>query len=383
MEIGSIIEINPEDWGMTDEVENTDLVSLYQGSKRKFKDAAYVTCGREALELALLQLEELPEKACLLPAYTCDTVIIPFEHHGYKLNFYDVDLQMKPDEDNFCKMVEELRPSVILLHSYYGEDTLVNLRKYMEKWKEEGIVIIEDMTQSQNLISYIPIQADFYICTLRKWFALTDGALLLSQKMIRHKPMFVKKTFVNKKWSALTEKYLYLLQNPDACDEEAKKHFLNKNQEAEHYLYEDIIIGKMSELSKYLLNHIDIKESMTLRKENAKFLCRGLQNIDGVELPIIYDGTQAPIYVPIYVNDRDKAQKILQENKIFAPVLWEVPQQLLGRMGKTIQYIYEHMLALPCDQRYNLEDMTQILQGVQKSMNDKVNGQQTQKRGAL
>ena len=70
----------------------------------------------------------------------------------------------------------------------------------------------------------------------------------------------------------------------------------------------------------------------------------------------------SPLYVPVYADEREKLQEFLKDKNIFAPVLWPVPKQVEGRLGKDVEFIFRHLLALPCDQRYGKKDMEFISQ---------------------
>ena len=70
--------------------------------------------------------------------------------------------------------------------------------------------------------------------------------------------------------------------------------------------------------------------------------------------------TNAPLYFPIYVKDRPGIQKQLAQKHIYAPVLWPVnTREIL--IDETIEYLFDHLLAIPCDQRYDEKDMEKII----------------------
>mgnify|MGYP002909138984 CR=1 FL=1 len=67
-------------------------------------------------------------------------------------------------------------------------------------------------------------------------------------------------------------------------------------------------------------------------------------------------------YIPIFVENRTDVQTYLREHNIFAPVLWPIPKEVEQDINKDVSYIYEHLLAIPCDQRYSLDDMRKIVE---------------------
>ena len=62
-------------------------------------------------------------------------------------------------------------------------------------------------------------------------------------------------------------------------------------------------------------------------------------------------------------------QRALAEKGIYCPVIWPVPQQALG-VCEVAEFTAEHMLGVPCDQRYTPEDMTYIGQKILEIVNE-------------
>ena len=59
-------------------------------------------------------------------------------------------------------------------------------------------------------------------------------------------------------------------------------------------------------------------------------------------------------------------QKTLIDNNIFAPILWPIPLEVEKNMDKDVNFIFEHLLSIPCDQRYSMEDMERICRVIRK-----------------
>ena len=60
----------------------------------KFGNIVLTSSGRGAISL---MLEKTRKKTALLPAYTCDSMILPFIAQGYDCRFYDVNRDLTPD----------------------------------------------------------------------------------------------------------------------------------------------------------------------------------------------------------------------------------------------------------------------------------------------
>lgn len=359
-EIGSFYEINIKD------KRNHTGKNLEQWLKSTIgmEKIFFVCSGREAIEAAIVDIEkkyEYNRKVCILPQYTCDTVIIPFIKHGWDVHFYPITNELKIDEISFIRLLEKVNPTVLLMHTYFGTDTIVNVRKVIQEWrKDNGLIFIEDMTQSLANCSFCK-EADYVVGSLRKWFAIPDGGFVASNTMSGISMKKEKKFFVEKKIEAQTLKYEYLNSKKTL----EKNEFLQLNREAEEYLYENDSICEISSFARDILEYIDVENNFIKRRENANYLMKTLIGLKRISL-VLDVSDRAPLYFPIYVDERQKLQKILIDNNIFAPILWPIPSEVEENMDGDVKYVFEHLLAIPCDQRYSTEDMERIFRCIKE-----------------
>ena len=319
--------------------------------------------GRTAISAVLDELETgIEKKICFLPEYTCDTVILPFVKHSYEIHFYRIRKNLSIDVGWFEENLYQYRPNVILLHTYYGCDQLSGAYEILKEYKRNTLaVVIEDLTQSLFLYNMAVRRADFVVCSLRKWFAIPDGGFSLkvdrkaSKSREASKINYTNAGYIKTKQLAQKLKLSYL--RGELIE---KKLFLDLNRKAEQMLYTGNDLYGMSEYAKEYLQNANIAEKREQRKRNAEILWEGLENLNMEMAANFCDGT-VPLYVPIYVNDRGKIQEELREKGIYAPVLWPVTEQLSDSLSEDARYIYAHLLALPCDYRYDERDMRYII----------------------
>ena len=317
-----------------------------------------VCSGREAIEAALIDIQAGRSdirRVCILPQYTCDTVIIPFQKHGWRIFFYPVLRDLTVDYKTFEELLTQIKPDVLLMHTYYGVDTISAVRPLIAEWRiKYGLIFIEDITQSLGL----PCDgrcADYYVGSLRKWLPISDGGFVYSKHQLNVGVYGEKGVFVAKKAAAQKMKLEYLKGSGRVKKEE----ILNLNSAAEKYLYENDKISAISNGSKQQLKRIDIQESLCLRKRNAKYLESKISQCNKFQVSI-RTVESGPLYFPIYTKQRKQLQDWLKEANIFAPILWPKPEILKPVMTGDVDFIFNHLLALPCDQRYDLEDMKRI-----------------------
>lgn len=372
-EIGSIFQVEQEMFGY-EKAAAPDCVK--KALKKGYKDYCMVSSGRDALVMALWQIEAQNalqdgiQRVCLLPEYTCDTVDAPFDHYGYKIYYYPVKKNLTPDKTKFEQLLRQHNPDVILTSPYYGKDTSKNIRPVIAQYRQEqnengrNVVLIEDITQ--YIYGKLDYSADYYVASLRKWLPVPDGGIIISKDELKYKPKRERTEFVKKKWIAMTQKAEYLnnlTKDNYRRMQQVKVEFLTEHREAEQLLDEDLYVYKMSDLSGNILNNSDMKEAGEKRASNSAYLYENLKDCENVKCPLKYTGKEAPLYVPVYVKEREAFQKYMQKSDIYLPVLWPV-SELITDMDKETKYIYDNMLAIPCDQRYDGKDMKRIVQKI-------------------
>lgn len=254
-------------------------------------------------------------------------------------------------------LLEKNNPSVLLMHSYYGVDTIRNVRPIIDKRrKSKGLIYIEDMTQSMFISETELIRADYIVGSIRKWVEVADGGFCISKEPMGNGKSIEYEEFLRVKCEAQTNKQKYL--NGDFVE---KNDFLSENRKAENLLYEANELYCMSRQSRNHLQRTDLESICIARNENMKVLDEGIEQLQSCEKAVQFENTSVPLYYPIYVEDRDKVQQYLQQHGVFAPVLWPKAEEMKAEINIDVQYIYEHLLALPCDQRYSKYDMNRIV----------------------
>lgn len=364
MEIGSIYEINPNLLSHKP-AESAPQLRLGEVEKYNKKHIRYTASGREAIALALKSFEEKhpnASKRCLLPAYMCDTVFLPFVRAGWEIHFYHLDRQLTVSVDEIQELTERVKPDLIFIHAYYGVDTWKHVRALLSKWRTRGICVMEDMTQSYYLEN-IGGEADYCVGSLRKWYAVPDGGFVASDEVLTEEELEPNKEFTETRLGFLTKKWEYLYGNGSPEEKQViKSDYLKKNRETESRLDAYAGIAAMSGESSYLLSLTDEKESKKKRIENCKYLNAHL--VGDTRFTAVFDRESeygkaecAPLYYPIYASDRDELQRFLSSEGVYAPTLWPIGEENADALSEEEVYIFEHILALPIDQRYGTEEM--------------------------
>ena len=315
----------------------------------------YSLC-REALYDIAVSLNGYDKKV-LIPAYTCETVITPFEEAGWTCCYYNINKDLRIDTEYLEDLSNRIEPALVVVHPYYGMSLNDQESDTLRKIHEKGALIVLDLT---HCIFAEPKDdfVDYYVGSYRKWFPIPDGAFLKAKDARFHIPQDENVDFVTKQADAMYLRNQYF--QSEVMPLKAISIRLNKLAEglADHHIKPH----RMSSFSQELKQRENVRVIEERRRENFAFLFNHLNQ--GPDCRFICsdlsDLSASPLYFAIYVENRESLQRVLAENRIYAPVLWpNAHAELL--ISEDVTYIYQHILAIPCDQRYGKEDMERIV----------------------
>lgn len=354
-EIGSNFWISPEQ--MNAPVSDIDIAMFSIHAA----DFVWLSSCRSAISLAIENIESRKpqhKKIAILPAYTCETVVEPFLKRQYETNFFSLDTELKIDPTQLLNLCEKGANGIVLFHRYFGFDTLFNIDKILDQIKKYNISIIEDRTQCLYSETS-PLDADFWVGSIRKWCGVADGGFLASKEgLIKNKPVCSDSVLEQKKITASLMKYRYLFQN-----EGDKSDYLAMYREAENILDLQKEAYKIAPVSNIIQNSLDIENMKKARRNNYQYV---KENCQARPLFENFYETVTPLYYPIVVADRKSLQEYLRSSSIYAPIIWPKADFI---NDKSCDQMYREMLCLPIDQRYDLDDMERMVKAVNSFMN--------------
>lgn len=349
-EIGSNFWITPEDL----EVGRVDVLPSAFGCWGS--DSAWLSTGRSAISFALVEARRRRPnlgRMALVPPFTCHTVIQPFLDAGYAVRFYPVNGTLSTDGNTLLRAAEESGASVVLVHRYFGFDTLPGAAEAVEAMRKRGIVTIEDRTQCLYS-GFTPLPADYTVGSIRKWAGVPDGGFAVCREgTFPAKPTEPDAELETVKTAAALSKYQYLFANGGD-----KPSFLKAFQEAEEILDRQGRYYAAAGLSLRMQTALDVDALRRKRRENYRTLLEGLKGCPGVR-PLFPEVSEnvVPLYFPLWVEeDRAALQVWLREADIYAPVVWPRPE-MLPPVCREAEMFYQHLLCIPIDQRYDWDDM--------------------------
>lgn len=318
-------------------------------------NTVYLSTGRSCIR-EILQSLSLEEKRAIVPAFTCESVIEPFLENGYEIEIYSLKKNLSIDLEKLAQQVRRFHPSVILFHRYFGFDTCKDIESVIG---DSGIITIEDETQymfSEPRYTW----AQYRLGSIRKWGPFPDGAYLVSEQVILLQPQKEDAAFVEIETAAMKAKQAFLDKRSSDTG------YLQVFAEGRKYIDAQTETFSMSDSSNAVLETLDLPEFISKHRKNAAVLIEGLASclwFDCVfhEIP---EGV-TPFMIPLLVHTKRKElQNYLASQKIYATVIWGCPDALKDTISISDKRIYDEILCLPCDHRYDSMDMIRICSAI-------------------
>ena len=320
-------------------------------------DFVWLSTGRSAIRFVIDSIEERnpkKKKVAILPSFTCDTVVAPFIQAGYEVHYYQVSKALATSSDHILNTAFEYGASIVLFHRYFGFDTLdCQIDIMCERLREAEISTIEDCTQC--LYSMIPRgDADYYVGSIRKWAGTPDGGFAVCRAgKFTKKPLCSDVELEHAKVSASYAKYEYIIHHHGD-----KSRVLAMYREAEDILDNQSTVFAISDTSATVQANLDMEALVMKRRNNYKLLEESLAS-KVYRVFSLKEGV-VPLYFPILVDDRVSLQRCLIDNAVYAPIVWPKDKCQPIQSNET-EHLYQHMLCIPIDQRYDKDDMNRVI----------------------
>lgn len=283
------------------------------------KNQIALNCARNCLRYIIRAFNI---KEICVPYYTCPVVWQAIKKEECKMKFYHID-------KNFMPIVDFHENDYILYTNYFGIYAK-NVKKLAKKFKN----LIVDNSQA----FYMPKYGIASFNSIRKFFGVSDGALLQTDKFLDEKLEL----------DVSYNRFSHLLKRLDINAQFGYQDFCNNDKSL---INEEI--KTISNLTKTIFNSIDIKEAKEKRLSNFDYLHRHLSNTN--ELNLNLDNDDIPMVYPYLVHDENLRSKLIQ-NKIYVATYWD-PQPLNTQEG----IFQKYLLPLPIDQRYSKNSIERII----------------------
>lgn len=319
-------------------------------------DLRFLMSGRCANYLALSDFRQQHDHpVAYVPLYTCETVIDPFVKAGYELIFYDFSKDMTPvfDESVLDKI------DIISICGYYGFSNYN--RDFLKKCTEKGICIIEDTTHSIFSSDGVYEGCTYVVGSMRKWLGVSCGGYAI-KKNGKFAPTILAphEKHLNMRRQGLKTK-TDIFTHPDLFEPSVSEDASKTLWDAELLLRKIYDIYGSDEESVNIIEHYDFTNLKQRRRKNYQYLLAHCPKSSAYEIVFPYlDDATVPSHFTLYVACRTDFREYLTKNGIHATSYWPVGPYVNLEGHSDCAYIYDHVISIPCDQRYQEEDMEYI-----------------------
>ena len=308
-------------------------------------DTYYFASGRTALYQLLRSLGPRHSKVWM-PDWLCHTMVEAAERAKTEVVFYELNSDFKATLEALDKSGFRDGEAVLMVN-YFGLQDLTPTAKAIKEQYPQSIVIEDDVQAYWRFAEQENPYADYRFMSMRKAFAIPDGGLV---KTSRPMPDVTgHNTFAPFKVKAGVMK---LHRGQEGIKDEDYLALFRQGDELISENYE----GRMSDDSKRLFAGTDFEQAKRQRRANTKVTLEGLKSL-GIKPLIEVPADAVPLFIPIYLENRNEVRRRMFQHEVFCPVHWP----LEGMDVKKGKEMAEHELSLICDQRYNKTDIDLIL----------------------
>ena len=290
--------------------------------KMLYENGILLNSGRNCL---LYLAEKKNISRIKLPYFLCDSVYNTCKKAGIEVEFYHIGMDfliidpLKLQDDEWLYVVD-----------YYNQLS----DEYLDGLKKKYKRIILDCTQSYFRP---PVEEIDTIYTCRKFFGVADGAVLFSDvekdDELETDQSYSRMEFLHGRFERTASEFY--------------KGYVDNNR-----LFADMPVKKMSKLTYNLLHGVDYEYIKETRSRNFNFLKNLLDKYNAIKLK----ESEGAFAYPFYLENGQELRKFLISNKIYIPMLW--PNVVNDMPQDSNEYrLANNILPLPCDQRYNEDDM--------------------------
>lgn len=320
-------------------------LSIQRDAFKFAPDTYYYASGRSALYQILKSLKNRVNKIWF-PDWLCYTMVEAAQKAGFEYEFYELS-------DKFMATVEALDAKdfkdgcLVLLINYFGlQDLTVTAKTIKEAYP--NATIIEDDVQAYFCFAEESNPYAYYRFTsLRKTFPSPDGGLVYTKHSM---PMATcPNTFAKYKIEAGVMKSH---RGKEGIKDEDYLAIFEKGSQLIDENYESV----MSRDSEMLFAGTDLQWVKQKRQENVAYLLEGLKD-RGINPMIEVPKDKVPLFVPVWLKDRNTIRKSMFQSEVFCPVHWPLEGLLLKKGAEMAQ----HELSLIVDQRYSKQEMDLII----------------------
>jgi dTDP-4-amino-4,6-dideoxygalactose transaminase len=323
--------------------------------------------GRDSLNLIIRILSLTQNDEVLLPSYLCGDMLSPFREEGINFKFYKINEDLSIDIGDLKKKITRETRTLLIIYYFGYPQPIKEIRKLSQ---EHSLYLVEDVVQSflskydgQPLGSF----GDLAFTSYRKFTPVLDGSLLFINNHELEPQL---------KWRNLSlHHFLYIWLRCLAMGLKTlylnsyfvpKPLFLSLFTWSEEMLNRYPKPAEISCFSRNMLNKLDFDRLILKRRVNFQYLLDKWHFSSVRPLYRELPEDVCPLGFPVLAENREFVKQELIKRGIYTPVHWNLPTEVDKGEFSNSWNISHHILTIPIDQRYSIDDMNYILRQMQE-----------------
>lgn len=268
-----------------------------------------------------------------LPAYLCDSMSEPIRQTGTAYEFYNIDADLE-----VARLPALGRDEFLLYVNYFGLKEAY-CRRLAAHY---GPALVVDNSQAM-FSAPLPCAATLY--SPRKFFGVADGGYLYSEAVLD------QSLDRDVSWDSVQ----HLVGRIDLDAASFYGDYLSAGQRLSGRP-----LRRMSALTEAMLDSVDYGRARLTRERNFLYLHAALGSSNRLRIDTM--GIDGPMVYPYWTDDPDLRQRLIAR-KVYVATYWS---EVLRRdaASSAEKQLVTHLVPLPIDQRYGLDDMLFVLDAV-------------------
>lgn len=299
--------------------------------------------ARSAIKLIV---DQLRPRTVWLPSYLCPTILTAIDTNLSDVKYYSLNEHLIVISDDF---LPEIQPNdLFICIDFFGFQFEQSV---LEEVKQSGCKILRDCSQALFFDFQKDSISDYHVFSPRKFLGIPDGGILHAQNKVE----LSADDFTPPDEQAVANLLQAVILRREFDIYGENREWYEFFKKGESFLKPSYSF--MSDLSRILLKFgFNYETIQTRRKKNYQNLAMKLNHL--ALFPSLPEDV-VPLGFPIVLPNRDDIRIRLYEYDIYPPIHWEI-SSVVPTMFKESHKLAQQIMTLPCDQRYDEEDMNFI-----------------------